>query len=435
MVYVLDIDGNPLMPTERHGKVRRLLKEGKAKVVKRCPFTIQLLYDSTRYTQEINLGIDAGSKHIGVSATTKEKELYAADVELRNDIVDLISTRREMRKTRYREARFNNRVSTKKTGWLAPSIKQKIQTHLTVIANIYKILPVASLIVETASFDIQKIKNPDISGEEYQQGEQLGFWNIREYVLLKILREIREGVNNVNVEEYKAHPDAFNYAFNHEFVSLSKRDAYRFLMYICSNWDRNELRYTYGNKFFNICDRYGYTPKSLLNYIDYLVTYEALSPDYPSKILGEIDDNCNMLSQMSDKYDRYPRHFLTSHQITSRTYQRWKEQFNEELFSKRVNKKMEIVINGYKFIYPSKTEDIKNEAVQQSNCVVSYIDRVINGQCDIIFMRNANTPNESLVTVEIRNKKVVQARRRFNESVTDEQQKVLNKYETFLSNL
>lgn len=253
--------------------------------------------------------------------------------------------------------------------------------------------------------------------------------------LVKILREIKEGVNNVNVEEYKAHPDAFNYAFNHEFISLSKRDAYRFLMYICSDWDGNELRYTYCNKFFDICNKYGYTPKSLLNYIDYLVTYEAIAPDYPSKILREIDDNCNMLSQMSDKYDRYPRHFLTSHQITSRTYQRWKEQFNEELFSKRVNKKMEIVINGYKFIYPSKTEDIKNEAVQQSNCVVSYIDRVINGQCDIIFMRNANTPNESLVTVEIRNKKVVQARRRFNESVTDEQQKVLNKYETFLSNL
>lgn len=253
--------------------------------------------------------------------------------------------------------------------------------------------------------------------------------------LVKILREIKEGVNNINISEYKAHPDAFNYAFNHEFISLSKRDAYRFLMYICSDWDRNEHRYRIGNKFFNICERYGYTPKSLLNYIDYLVTYEAISPDYPSKILGEIDDNCNMLSQMSDKYDRYPRHFLTSHQITSRTYQRWKEQFNEELFSKRVNKKMEIVINGYKFIYPSKTEDIKKEAVQQSNCVVSYIDRVINGQCDIIFMRNANTPNESLVTVEIRNKKVVQARRRFNESVTDEQQKVLDKYETFLSNL
>lgn len=191
MVCVLDIDGNPLMPTERHGKVRRLLKEGKAKVVKRCPFTIQLLYDSTRYVQEINLGIDAGSKHIGVSATTKEKVLYEADVELRNDIVDLISTRREMRrmrrdrKTRYRKDRFNNRVSTRNIGWLAPSVKQKIQTHLTAISNVYKILPVKNLIVETASFDIQRIKNSGINGKEYQQGEQLGFWNTREYVLFR----------------------------------------------------------------------------------------------------------------------------------------------------------------------------------------------------------------------------------------------------------
>ena len=253
--------------------------------------------------------------------------------------------------------------------------------------------------------------------------------------LVKILREIKEGVNNVNVEEYKAHPDAFNYAFNHEFTSLSKRDAYRFLMYICSDWDGNEHRYTYGNKFFNICNKYGYTPKSLLNYIDYLVTYEAISPDYPSKILGEIDDNCNMLSQMSDKYDRYPRHFLTSHQITSRTYQRWKQEFNEELFAKRVNTKMEVTIGDYKFIYPKTTKDIKDEAVQQSNCVASYIDKVIDGSCDIILMRKKNDVENSLVTVEVRNGKVVQARQRFNESVNESEQKALDKSDEFLSTL
>lgn len=76
------------MPTERFGKVRRLLKNGLAHVVCRIPFTIQLDYDTTDYTQPISLGVDAGSKHIGISATTSEKELYAADVELRNDIVD-----------------------------------------------------------------------------------------------------------------------------------------------------------------------------------------------------------------------------------------------------------------------------------------------------------------------------------------------------------
>lgn len=253
--------------------------------------------------------------------------------------------------------------------------------------------------------------------------------------LVKILRVIRESVNNVNIEEYKAHPDAFNYAFNHEFTSLSKRDAYRFLVYVSSYWDRNEQCYTYGNKFFNICNKYGYTPKSLLNYIDYLVTYEALSPDWPSKILGEIDDNCNMLSQMSNKYDRYPRHFLTSHQITSRTYQRWKQEFNEELFAKRVNTKMEVTIGDYKFIYPKTTKDIKDEAVQQSNCVASYIDKVISGSCDIILMRKKNDVENSLVTVEIRNGKVVQARQRFNEPVNESEQKALYKYDEFLSKL
>ena len=179
------------MPTENHAKVRKLLKDGKAKVVKRCPFTIQLLYESTRYVQDVSFGIDAGSKHIGLSATTKEKELYASDIELRNNIVDLISTRREYRrtrrnrKTRYRKVRFNNRVSTKKKGWLAPSIRQKIETHLTVVEKVHQILPISKIIVETASFDIQKIKNPDIKGKEYQEGEHLNFFNIREYILFR----------------------------------------------------------------------------------------------------------------------------------------------------------------------------------------------------------------------------------------------------------
>lgn len=176
------------MPTERFGKVRRMLKNSLAHVVRRIPFTIQLDYDTKDFTQPITLGIDAGSKHIGVSATTTEKELYAADVELRNDIVDKLSTRRAQRRTRrrrlrHRKPRFYNRVSSKNKGWLAPSVENKVHTHISVVKNVCKILPVSNIVVETASFDMQKIKRPDIQGEEYQQGEQLGFWNVREYVL------------------------------------------------------------------------------------------------------------------------------------------------------------------------------------------------------------------------------------------------------------
>ena len=191
LVYVVSNNGQPLMPTNRYGKIRRLLKNKQAKVLKRCPFTVQLLYETKNVTQPISLGVDSGSKYIGLSATTKDKVLFESVIEVRNDIVNLLSTRRELRvsrrnrKTRYRQARFDNRVKSKKKGWLSPSVKQKIQTHLTVIDNVCTILPITSITVEVASFDIQKIKNPEIQGEEYQQGEQLDFWNVREYVLFR----------------------------------------------------------------------------------------------------------------------------------------------------------------------------------------------------------------------------------------------------------
>lgn len=187
-VYVLNMRGKPLMPTTP-AKARHLLRDGKAKVVRREPFTIQLTYVAGEATQPIVLGVDAGSKVIGLSASTEDEELYAAEVHLRTDVSELLATRKQCRKarrsrtTRYRKMRRLNHIHSKPKGWLAPSVEQKITTHLRVIADVHKILPVCKIIIETASFDIQKIKNPEISGIEYQQGEQHGFWNVREYVL------------------------------------------------------------------------------------------------------------------------------------------------------------------------------------------------------------------------------------------------------------
>lgn len=190
MVYVQDIDGKPMMPTTRHGKVRRLLKAKKATVVNLCPFTIQLTYKSTDHKQPVTLGIDAGAKHIGFSATTEKEELFACETTLRTDIVDLLSMRLQNRRTRrsrlrYRKSRFNNRGSSKKKGWVAPSVKQRIDSHLNEVNEIHKILPITKIVIEVAQFDTQKMKNHDISGSDYQNGEQLGFWNVREYVLFR----------------------------------------------------------------------------------------------------------------------------------------------------------------------------------------------------------------------------------------------------------
>ena len=185
-VYVLNKHGRPIMPCQPR-KARLLLKSGKAKVVRRTPFTIQLLYGSSGYVQPVSFGVDAGSKTIGLSAATETRVLFEGEVRLRTDIVDLLSTRREFRrarrnrKTRYRQARFLNRKRS--DGWVAPSVENKIQTHIKAVKLVHSILPINKLTVEVAQFDIQKIKNQDIQGEEYQRGDQLGFWNVREYVL------------------------------------------------------------------------------------------------------------------------------------------------------------------------------------------------------------------------------------------------------------
>ena len=192
-VYVLNKHGHPLMPCSE-AKARRLLKAGKANVKKRTPFTIQLLYGSSGYKQTVILGVDAGSKTIGISACTETKELFAATVTPRNDVVDLLSARREQRrarrnrKRRHRKARFNNRTLSKRKGWLAPSVEVKIQEHITPIKRVCSILPVTKVVVETAEFDLQKIKaiedgNPVPEGEDYQKGEMLGAYNVRQYVM------------------------------------------------------------------------------------------------------------------------------------------------------------------------------------------------------------------------------------------------------------
>ena len=150
-VYVLNKNGEALMPCKER-KTRLLLKEGKAKVVNRTPFTIQLLYGSSGYKQPVNLGVDAGSKYIGLSATTEKKELFKATVELRQDIPKLMDSRRTLRrsrrnrKLRYRPVRFNNRG---KKGKLAPGIQHKIDCHLTMIKKVCGIIPVENIIVET----------------------------------------------------------------------------------------------------------------------------------------------------------------------------------------------------------------------------------------------------------------------------------------------
>jgi hypothetical protein len=188
LVFVLNQFSKPLMPCSPR-KARLLLRDGKAKVVYKTPFTIQLLYGSSGYKQEVIAALDTGSTVVGCAAIANGQVVYQSEVTLRNDITGKLKERasyrrtRRGRNTRYRPARFDNRIVSKRKGRLAPSLVSKIESHLREVQFVQSILPVKKWNFELAAFDIHRITNPEVSGAGYQDGVLKDYYNVKQYVL------------------------------------------------------------------------------------------------------------------------------------------------------------------------------------------------------------------------------------------------------------
>lgn len=187
-VFVKNIKGEALMPCPNR-KARFLLKEGKAKVFKYKPFTIQMTVPTGETKQEIHLGIDTGAIHIGIAATSKNKVLAKGEIELRDDIHKNMESRsilrgsRRNRKTRYRQARFLNRKKNDK--WLPPTVQSKLSATFRWIDEFYSLLPNPILHIEVGKFDIARMINPELNGKEYQNGQCSGYYDVRYFVFAR----------------------------------------------------------------------------------------------------------------------------------------------------------------------------------------------------------------------------------------------------------
>ena len=202
IVYVLSNDGEPLDPTTRCGHVRWLLKQKKARVVATKPFTIKLEYDVPHpdQTQKYVLGIDPGRTNIGVTVVRENGEsVLNVEVQTRNKEVPKLMAaraasrrahrkngRRDVRRRRAKaakttkaktfdrrlpgcekpitchdiknkKARFNNRKRPK--GWLTPTARQLLLTHLNVVKRVKRFLPISKIVLEVNRFAFMKICN------------------------------------------------------------------------------------------------------------------------------------------------------------------------------------------------------------------------------------------------------------------------------------
>ena len=149
------------MPTVRYRHIRHLLKDGKAKICSRHPFTIQLTYDSEEEIQPMEIGMDAGYQHVGVSVKSAKREYFSAQFDLLKDEKqhhdDCRKYRRSRRnRLRHRPCRFDK--DTKPEGWIPPSLRHKAEVHIRIVENICKVAPIRKVTVEVGEFDPALLK-------------------------------------------------------------------------------------------------------------------------------------------------------------------------------------------------------------------------------------------------------------------------------------
>lgn len=302
-VFVIGLTGKQLMPTTPR-KARMLLKNGKAEVYSKNPFTIKLNYKTGGTVQDVSLGIDTGSQHIGIAIVSNSKVLYKAEVTLRSSMSKrkLMETRKEYRrgrryrKVRYRKPKFRHHTkriycekpfkkkgkfhhwkkvpfemdTNRQKGWLPPSIQSKVDHHFRWIDKYLDVLPTNTrLVVEVSRFDIAHMQNPEIRGEMYQHGPQYEFENVKAYVFsrddykCKICNKkagtVRE---NLSIVKLKAHHVLFR--------SESATDNPEFMVTVCDvchtdaahkpggilyEWEKQNKKFTRGLRdatFMNI---------------------------------------------------------------------------------------------------------------------------------------------------------------------------------------
>lgn len=181
------------------------------------------------------------------------------------------------------------------------------------------------------------------------------------------------------------------------------------------------------NKFKELIDEYSYDPKSLFEYLIYIRDYEAM---YFTYILNNLRDYASMQSKMSkSSFEKYPRYLATTHDIVTRNYNLFRVQHSEELFKLAIDKYRNLCYNNSMVIkVPEVPQDIRDEGVSLSHCVGSYIDRVISGNSKILFLRNRDSIDKSLVTIEVQDSRVVQCRGKCNRSVTAEENEFIKKW-------
>ena len=238
MIYILDKNGKPLMPSTRYRHIKHLISEGLAVKVSAKPYVVKLNYGTPEIVQPLICGIDPGRTNIGISVITDiGTEVYSGQLITRNKEIPKLmqerkafrnkhrqygrrkkrirraiknntTTKQECKETKKvsatkevgiiervlpgctepihciaiknKEARFNNR--RRPDGWLTPTANHLLQTHLNLVKKLNKIMPISHIVIELNKFAFMSLDNPSIQKWQYQRGQLYNTGGLHEAV-------------------------------------------------------------------------------------------------------------------------------------------------------------------------------------------------------------------------------------------------------------
>lgn len=185
----------------------------------------------------------------------------------------------------------------------------------------------------------------------------------------------------------------------------------------CTDWRKDTL--------IELLKDYNMDLKSLVAKLRYYIQGEGLT--LSNAIVTLLDYN-RMASKMSPKYQKYPKYLLSTETITSKNYRAYKEQYDELMFKQQVDTTLAYKGTTYSILVPSVPKDVQEEGANQHHCVASYVSSIINGNCQIVFMRLNKDLAKALLTIEIKKDTIVQVKGSYNRQATDDEMKFIQTY-------
>lgn len=185
------------------------------------------------------------------------------------------------------------------------------------------------------------------------------------------------------------------------------------------------LDYNRVRDLMTMVENYNMDMKSLILKINEYIMREGLSV---YETMRNLNDYNRMSKSMSQKYQKYPKYLLSTHHIVVRNYNAFREYYEEQAFLNMVDKSLAHKGVKYSVLTPEKSQDIKDEGAQQHHCVASYVKSVINGDTQIVFMRDNKNLDKPLLTIEVKDGKVYQAKGTYNRPATEDELKFIHTY-------